>query len=200
MTAQIPDGVVVDGTTWALVGINGQGLFDPAGFGLQPISLSTGEWRGFTCRYAIEAGRLRLAHLSIGRLREEAGTAAIERLPSIARSTQDRARWEFDFEGLEVPFTGTLLLGDEFIRDLYVHMGFHPAWKWGRVLELQLAGGEVTRTADRSAEYAQIREQQRGQPLEPGPKADANAIARWIRGTFDRSIARSRGGNGDGRP
>ncbi len=32
--------------------------------------------------------------------------------------------------GCLVPFTGALLLGERFITSTYVHMGFHPAWKF----------------------------------------------------------------------
>jgi hypothetical protein len=189
VTAQAPDTIRVDGTEWAVVGIDGQGLFDPAAWGLQPIPLSTAEWRGFVARYVVEDDRLRLAHLSIG-LAGDAAAAAIDRLPGVLTSTGDRARWSIDFDRFDVPFTGTLLLGQGFIQDLYVHMGFHPAWKWERVIRLQLKDGLVTASTDESARMAIERERRKGERLDPGPDADPATVGRWIRDAFDRSIRR----------
>ncbi len=190
MTAQAPDMVTFDGAEWALVGIDGQGLFDPAAWDLRPIALNTAEWRGFVCRYAVEDDRLRLAHLSIG-LREEDG-AALDRLPGVVRVVGERVRWNVDFEGVDVPFTGTLVLGQGFIRDLYVHMGFHPPWKWERVVRLELDDGHVTASTDESARMARERQDRKGAPLKPGPGADRRTVSQWILDTFDRSIRRIR--------
>jgi hypothetical protein len=191
MTAQAPDSVMYEGAEWVLVGIDGHGLFDPAAWDLRPIALSTAEWRGFVCRYAVEGDRLRLAHLSIGLADEDAG-ARLEELPGVSRVVADRVRWTVDFDGVDIPFTGTLMLGRGFIRDLYVHMGFHPPWKWERVTRLELDAGRVTETADESTRMAREREARKGAPLAPGPDADRQTVGRWIRDTFDRSIRRFR--------
>ena len=50
-----------------------------------------------------------------------------------------------------------LLIAADFIRDLYVHMGFHPAWKYEVVLELIFEHGRLTREFERSDEMAEIR-------------------------------------------
>ena len=49
------------------------------------------------------------------------------------------------YKGLRhpVPFTGGLLLTRDFIEELYVHMGFHPAWKYREVHELIFRAGEL---------------------------------------------------------
>jgi hypothetical protein len=57
-----------------------------------------------------------------------------------------------------VPITGGMLLGHGFISSTYVHMGFHPAWKFETVIELLLEGGVVTGTMDRSDEISVIRQ------------------------------------------
>ena len=93
-----------------------------------------------------------------------------------------------DFEGLDVGFSGTLLLGDGFIRDLYVHMGFHPAWKYERVRRLVLREGAVTEVVDDSRGYARQRDERRRAPLGPRPDADRADVDRWVSETFDRSI------------
>ena len=56
-----------------------------------------------------------------------------------------------------VPFTGGLLLGADFIEELYVHMGFHPAYKYQHVLELTFETGQLLSQSDRSIEMEEIR-------------------------------------------
>lgn len=89
--------------------------------------------------------------------------------------------------GLPLPFTGSLLLGEGFIRRLYVHMGFHPAWKFEKVIELAFAGGVFTAAHDRSAEMEQIREAKTvsGGQTSKGFKSPAEIVG-WIGDCFDR--------------
>jgi hypothetical protein len=202
MTAQIPDMVRYEGTDWSLAGIDGTGLFDPTAHDLQPVMLHTACWRGYVCTYAVEDARLRLAHLTIGL---EGGERALDaggrwtRLPALRREWSGQGvAWEMDFEGLDIAFTGSLLLGDGFIRELYVHMGFHPAWKYERVVRLALRDGVVTDAVDESGAYARLREQRRRAPLGPGPEADRGRVARWVGETFERSIERRERADDDG--
>jgi hypothetical protein len=71
-------------------------------------------------------------------------------------------------------------------------MGFHPAWKWERVVRLELDEGAIIASTDVSAETARERERHAGEPLGPEPGADQQTVRRWIRDTFDRSIRRLR--------
>lgn len=50
---------------------------------------------------------------------------------------------EVAYEFKDVPLSGGLLLGEGFIQELYVHMGFHPAWKYLHVIELIFEGGQL---------------------------------------------------------
>ena len=45
-------------------------------------------------------------------------------------------------------------LADGFIQNLYVHMGFHPAWKYREVHELLFEDGRLLHAQDRSAAMA----------------------------------------------
>lgn len=69
-----------------------------------------------------------------------------------------------------------MLLGRGFIRELYVHMGFDPAWKYEEVHELLFREGALTEAADRSAGMAALREKMRGDPLKPGTRASRGEI------------------------
>ena len=55
-----------------------------------------------------------------------------------------------------LPFTGGLLLARDFVEELYVHMGFQPAWKFRDVREVMFEDGKVRTTTDRSAALAEV--------------------------------------------
>ena len=89
--------------------------------------------------------------------------------------------------GLPIPFSGGLMIGDDFINALYVHMGFQSAWKYRKVIEFRFNAGVLAATYDRSADMAAIREANAGRdpdtldrPITP------RGIAEWIGSRFDR--------------
>lgn len=174
MTAQIPDNVDWQGDEYSLAGIDGGPLFDPAEHGLEVRMISTACWRGHICTYAVPDGRFELASLSVGMDDPPAELFGTPRAPS--------EYGEIRYEPLHhpVPFTGGLLIAADFIVKLYVHMGFHPAWKYERVHELLFDAGRLTAHHDRSAAMAAFRD--RDPKLEP----DAN-VQDWIKSTFARS-------------
>ncbi|MBL8820726.1 MAG: hypothetical protein JNL58_32185 [Planctomyces sp.] len=55
-------------------------------------------------------------------------------------------------------YSGGRLIANGFIRDLYVHMGFQPAWKYKCVRELLFENGRLTSNTDRSTEMAELRQ------------------------------------------
>lgn len=85
-----------------------------------------------------------------------------------------------------MPFTGGLLLAQDFIRELYVHMGFHPPWKYRVVHELSFTDGRLTAERDRSAAMEEIRQRLVARPLGPDG-TDQAELHRWIEQCFDRS-------------
>ena len=196
MTAQALDTVRWRGRTWALVGEDGAGLFDPNAFGIAPVALHTAAWRGFICTYAVADDALRLERLEIGldqaaQVRAEAGDPPLIGGVAPARHGMGHA-WLYDGLALPVPFTGGLRLGDGFIRELYVHMGFAPAWKFEEVHELRFDAGRLVSAVDQSAEMRAMREQLAVQPMRPPPSSGLDRVTDWIRGTFDRRYGTSR--------
>lgn len=164
MTAQTPDGFLLDGEEYTLAGINGAPPFDPLAFGLEPIGRATNCYRGFVCRYALDDKRLRLDQL---RIRLNAERRPLGRQPlgpslnGVLPQRPSRGMLVFDCEyndiDLTLPFSGGLLLGQGFLSELYVHMGFHPAWKYRKVLELTFVEGWLCGREDRSETMAQFR-------------------------------------------
>lgn len=178
MTAQTNDTVTYDDECYAIAGIHGEGLFNPASLGLEPRASCTACWRGFISHYEVKAGQLMLVKLLISRggLTPPPtifGTDPdpVPEFPSLAgkRPTREERKlisrvvraqsWELIYRNIDqsIAYTGGLLLGVDFIDEMYVHMGFHPAYKYRRVLELIFDQGRLMEETDLSAEMEQFR-------------------------------------------
>ena len=190
VTAQIPDTVLLEGRELAIAGVQGTGLFDPLDHGLAPRMIHTACWRGYLCRYAVADGELVVDQLTLG-----AGSTLdeqeITRTTTVLGGHADTSERGLVYRDLNrpVPFTGGLLLGAGFVQSTYVHMGFHPAWKFEQVAELLAEGGRVTAVADRSEEMARLRERiQADQTADPD---GGRGLPDWIERTFTLDYSRS---------
>jgi hypothetical protein len=154
MTAQIPDTIRFEYRDYYITGVRGRGLYHPIENGLEPRPHTTACWRGFACEYEIVDGQLLLMTLHINVDEPPDPFLGVPLSPSsegisFPAEYRDLAR--------EVPFSGEILAGDGFIWELYVHMGFHPAWKFERVQHFTFEQGLLTAQRDRSAEAAAFR-------------------------------------------
>ena len=184
MTAQIADAVQYLGRRCSIAGIAGQGLFDPRDHGLQPTMMHTACYRGFHVLYEVAENQLRIHDLTIRILQDDA-PALFGKTPEL----RDHNLEYRDLAGL-VPFTGGLLLGDQFIRRLYVHMGFHPAWKYEFVHELVFDNGAVIAAHDRSEQMQAMRERiARGEKTPDHAQTDS--LEEWVKRTFELDYRRS---------
>jgi hypothetical protein len=195
MTAQINDTFRYRKREYDIAGISEGELFDPSLLDLKPTGTSTACWRGYLAVFALSDSRLVLDALHVNLLKPGKGYYR-EEGPIINGVKPGGPRAELDgfnnhYEGLEyhLEYTGGLLLADGFIRKLYVHMGFHPAWKYKRVVELIFDAGIVQQEFDRSEQMAEIR--QRFAELRAEDNSDRmptkDEIARFVERAFDRS-------------
>ena len=113
-------------------------------------------WRGFVCSYLVEGPRLLLDSLEMSLDGPAPKLFGVRPKPLKG----DFTIFDAVYEGLghRVPFSGGLLLADDFIDELYVHMGFHPAWKYREVHELVFLDGDLVLEADRSEQIAEFRD------------------------------------------
>jgi len=183
MTAQVPDTILVNADEYILAGVNGGGLFDPLDHGMRPVMATTACWRGFECRYRVRDDRLLLDALQVN-LDEPAPTV----LGVTPETPPDSSDYSAIYRDMAAPigFTGGLLAARDFIEELYVHMGFHPAWKYREVRELLVEGGVVTANRDCSEQISETRQRLSEHPLEPGPGAQRDEIMAWVQATFSR--------------
>lgn len=200
MTAQINDRFVLDDDECAIVGVNGRTLFTPKSYGLTPVAISSACWRGYICQYRIQATRLVLSQLqiAIGRFEGQGGAREFHAqsgppINGIEPVTPESEHIPFNcvYAGLDLPidFSGGLLVADHFIPELYVHMGFHPAWKYRMVCELLFEHGLVSEMRDVSQRIEEIRRRMAGQPLKPNATANEQDIEAWVESTFRLSYS-----------
>jgi hypothetical protein len=165
MTAQAHDSFRYLGEDFSIVGISGKGLFQPQDHGLKPVATSTACWRGFQCTYVLVDDRLRLSTVYVGLDPDATALAKLGKgpelggaLPRHSRQMSALGSWFYKDPAVELRYCGGLLLGADFISELYVHMGFHPAWKYRRVHELLFESGRLTKAVDRSEFMSQVRD------------------------------------------
>lgn len=187
MTAQFNDVVSHAGSDWTLAGANGEGLFDPKELGFNARAAGSACWRGFVCRYAVRAEKLWLEELNIAL--DGAPPALLGRQPQVPTSPLSVFTACYRKLGQPIDFTGGLLLAQDFLRQHYRHMGFHPAWKYAKVVEAELHAGHVIRVTDCSSAMAKLRERLAGTDLPSGGASRGEVLA-WVEGTFSRRYRR----------
>lgn len=182
MTAQTPDFMLHRRKHYEVAAVRGGRLFDPAGHGLTPRPMHTACQRGYVCDYRVSRRRRRLDALELG----TDGTAP----PPLFGVAPDFSAdvWRFNratYGGLRhpVPHTGGVLIARDFVEELYVHMGFHPAWKYREVRELLFRDGVLVGEADLSDRASRRRDRVRAAGGEPDP-LDGGNIVQWINDRF----------------
>jgi hypothetical protein len=183
MTAQMSDSFLLEEKKFLLVGVNGSGLFHPSDYNMQPLPRITSCWRGYVCTYKVLQNELLLDSLLINLDRE--GPAIKDIQPVF--SNQGTFNNTYRDLNLLMDFTGDLHIAQGFIQQLYVHMGFHPAWKYETVFELNVSHGHVLETKDVSENMAELRDKMSRQPLQPNRDASKQEIESWIASTFKRN-------------
>lgn len=195
MTAQIDDTFLLRGMEYAISGISEGELFDPAVLDLQPSGICSACWRGYQVVCSLSANNLVVANLHVNLLHDDE-TCSPKVGPSINGIFPTGSFEELDFfnnhyTGLNyhLEYTGGLLLADGFIEELYVHMGFHPPWKYESVIELVFENGKLVKESDCSARMAEIRAlippSRDGAVSQPEPTDEQ--IRQFIDRAFDRS-------------
>ncbi len=113
--------------------------------------LSTACYRGFYATYELKEGTLFLKELT---LREKNRNY----LP-IEGIEPEWEEYQATYHNLKVmvPYTGKIRLAKDFIRELYIHMGFQKATAFKTVLDITLKDGRIVEINDRSQEIEQKR-------------------------------------------
>jgi len=178
MTAQISDTVVFRDEKFSIAGMNGQGLFNPGDFGLEPYGVCSACWRGYFCRYAVRNDGLYLSKLNVWQ--EERRFPEINGVNPVREELWGDAYSDIN---LKMTYTGGMLLAKDFIQEMYVHMGFHRTWCYEIIFELIFEHGELQSETDQSGRMRHIREMLGDKAVGP-PSIEPDDLMKWIAESF----------------
>lgn len=185
ITAQFSDIFLMENKKYDIAGVNGE-LFVPEKFGMRPIGVITACWRGYVATYALLEDILVLNNLnvSLGKFTDNKFFPEIGPEINGIKPLNDSNSFNNFYKDLNLPIklSGGILIANGFIAELYVHMGFHPAWKYKEVHELIFDEGKLKEKRNLSSKMAQIREELADTPLRP--VLDEVKLSEWIDSTF----------------
>lgn len=183
MTAQINDRVFHRKIKYELSEESGGPLYNPRLSGVSPVSSCTGCHRGFHVSYEVQDDRLFLIEASFWLTKKDHARAMRGEnplFPGLAATEGCDATTEFRNIGIDIHFTGGLLITDKFIREPDVNLGFRSAWKYEEVYELIFESGRLIEEHDHSRKMAAMRGLIRDQTAGPKSESDRHEIGRWI--------------------
>jgi len=128
-------------------------VFSPKEFGLTPKQISTACRRGYYATYSAENDKLQLVNLTIN---DETGS-----YPDIngvhAEIILSRPERIYSNIGVDLSFSGQLRLARDFIKEMYIHMGYQTAHCFHIVYDLTFEKGVLAQVLDRSQEVEAFR-------------------------------------------
>lgn len=193
MTAQVPDYVFYLDKKFTLAAISDGELWVPEAESINPEPVCSACWRGYLATYRVHNDVLELHELklSYGQLSKGKPPPVGGRKPKRADDDETMGfNWTYPEIGMQLDYSGGLLLADGFIQELYVHMGFHPAWKYKHVHELVFENGRLAGAFDRSRQMAEFRQDLKDKPMQPSGDLDRATLTKWIERTFSRKYGR----------
>jgi hypothetical protein len=185
MTGQFADEFLYNGESWNLAGVSGDELPIPVDFGMQTFSSCTACWRGFVMRYKIIDGMLIVDGMDLN-------TETPVAVNGVEPNHEKPGMFKFRYENLalKADFTGRIMIAKDFIRSMYVHMGFQTAESYRTVLEFEIVKGDVVKVTDLSEEMEKRRQTKSHKPAAPprppGGDFDEAAVGVWIEDRFSQ--------------
>lgn len=179
MTGQIPDNVLYNDEIYDLVGLKGEGLYEPFDFGLTPVSPHTANWRGFISHYEVSKKILTLKDFEVHVQNSDDNLPDINGVKPIIR-IEGLTHLKYENVNLKTNYTGTILIARDFINSLYVHMGFQSPLSFNKVIEFEFNNGKLISEKDLSKKMKIFRKEKK---FDGKINVDED-ISKWINRTF----------------
>lgn len=186
MTGQIANQFKYEGEIYELIGIDGESLYSAEDFGITTQTTSTACWRGYQTFYDCVDGKLILDSLHV---RTEDKITINGVVPNENEELAEES-WAFfntiyENLSLKTKFTGSILLGTDFIREMYVHMGFQSPESFKTVIEIEVNDGEITKITDMSTRMEERRKRGLEKPSHP-PTHEDKDVGDWVKDRFSQ--------------
>ena len=167
MSAQIGDIYKYQGKEYTVVALSSSIMFDPKDFGLEPHASSSACWRGYWCEYSIENDEIKLKDLYLFNRDnnypplngKEVSPQEFEELECYGKKRKKPKKATLPahfghrhYKDVDMPiaYTGRILLGDGFMQEYYIHMGFQRGWAYRKLIELVFEEGILLECNDLS--------------------------------------------------
>ncbi|MEJ2293159.1 MAG: hypothetical protein P8Y23_00145, partial [Candidatus Lokiarchaeota archaeon] len=136
MTGQIPDKIIYDNISFELVGVKGDGLYEPLDFGLMSVPPHTANWRGFVNTYKVFDSKLYFEELQVS---IKDGRREYPEINGVKPESRQQGLIHLDYKHLNliIKFTGKIIIAKDLIDSMYVHMGFQSPLSFERIVELE---------------------------------------------------------------
>lgn len=160
MTAQIGDKFMFRGSNYSIVAISTPMRFNPADFGIIPMGICTACWAGYWCEYDISEKGIVLKNLYINA--KDDNYPAINGVEAMGDGERDfKYMGHHLYKDIQIPmkYTGKILVGKDFLREYYIHMGYQHAWAYQTLVEFIFEDGILLDTVDHSQIAEKIREE-----------------------------------------
>ena len=205
MTVQTRDRIHYDEEEFTLIGVDGEGLFDPADYGVKVIPISTACWRGFYCVYSIIDNALYLRETYLGLDKETErliqagkGIKLFGKVPHRYnyrginikdknkwkyRKSKKFDSWDFRCEDLQelIKFTGAILIGSPIknARGIYYPENFD------NFVELIFDRGQLIEVSNLNQKISELRNlYATGELKQSGTRSQIKAREEWLRNCF----------------
>lgn len=156
MSAQLPDRFLFQGQEYDIISTVPLKLFEPAQWGLEPVSPHGACLRGTIATYTLKEESLCMKDLRYW-TRQAPPAQLVE-----GKAMKDAHAGEcpeYFYEGINalIPWSGKIVLGRAFLWPLLLPRGFQPAWKYKEVLQLLFEEGNLRAYGDVSKKLARLR-------------------------------------------
>lgn len=186
MTGQIANQFKYEGEIYELVGIDGESLYSAEDFGITTQTASTACWRGYQTFYDCVNGELILDDLHV-RTEDKITINGVvpEENKELAEDSWAFFNIIYENLSLKTKFTGGILLAKDFIREMYVHMGFQSPESFKTVIEIEVNDGDIIKITDMSARMEERRRLGREKPSRP-PTLEDKDVGDWVKDRFSQ--------------
>ena len=173
MTAQIGDIYKHHNEEYSIVALSAPLSFDPKNYGLEPHPSSTACYRGYWCEYDITEDGLFLEKLylfngdgnypaflgkSISPIEYQECDVYRGKKKTREKIPRHMGHRVYENVHLLIPYTGKVLLGKDFLRDYYIHMGYQRPFAYKTLMEFIFEDGILLDTVDHSKTAEKLRE------------------------------------------
>jgi len=166
MTAQADDRIFYNDYEYRISAVQyPQALFDIKSLGISPIWESTACYRGYEATFSVLEGSLVLKSLDTNNGNNGSAKPVVINgfLPDVINPNSvnedfiDFRLWRYRDINLPIPYTGSILISDNFIDDRYVHGGHQSVINHDTVIKLKVVDGSLIEEKDISDYIAYLR-------------------------------------------